>query len=105
VVVCSRLLGLAPGGSFFFLVLEPDRAGCAELAVYVGIAALQAFFAQIDAVLGAHEAGFPVRVMGTGSHESYSVGHKTVPNTISAAANPIFKTARPCDNWYRIFLV
>jgi hypothetical protein len=49
-------------------VLEPDGAGSAEFAVYFGIAALQTFFAQVDAVFGAHETGFPVRVVGARPH-------------------------------------
>jgi hypothetical protein len=49
-------------------VLEPDGAGSAEFAVYFGIAALQTFFAQVDAVFGAHETGFPVRVVSARSH-------------------------------------
>jgi len=59
---------LPPRLSFFFFVLVPNRAGAAELAIDVRVAALHTFFTQVNAVLGAHVAGFPIRMIGACAH-------------------------------------
>jgi hypothetical protein len=44
-------------------VLVPYGAGAAKLAVDVRIPALEAFFAHIHTVLGAHVTGFSIRMI------------------------------------------
>ena len=46
----------------------PYGAGTEKFAVNFGIAALETFLAQIDAVLGAHVAGLSIRMVHTFSH-------------------------------------
>jgi hypothetical protein len=46
----------------------PYGTGAAKLAVDVRITALHAFFTQVNAVLGTHVAGFPIRMIGACSH-------------------------------------
>ena len=52
----------------FSFVLVPNGAGAAKFAVKIGIAALKTFLTQIDAVLGAHVAGFSIRMIHTFPH-------------------------------------
>jgi hypothetical protein len=49
-------------------VLVPYGAGAAEFAVDVRVTALEAFFTHVDAVLGAHETGFSIRMLDARSH-------------------------------------
>ena len=59
---CARFLqrSLLSCLACFAFVFIPDGTGCAKFAVDVGVAALKTVFTQIDAVLGAHVAGFSV---------------------------------------------
>ena len=52
----------------FAFVFVPDGTGAPKFAVDVGVAALETFLTQIDAMLGAHTAGFSVRMVHAVSH-------------------------------------
>ncbi len=59
-LACVRILqsSLLPRLACFAFVFVPNGAGTAKFAENIGIAALEAFLTHIDAVLGAHVAGF-----------------------------------------------
>ena len=60
----------------------PYGAGTAKFTVNFGIAALETFLAQIDAVLGAHVAGLSIRMVHTFSH-LYSFQALNIGKTIT----------------------